>query len=190
MAAQYIIGNILDINQGVIAHQVNTSGHMGGGVAKALSDKFPDLEREYNAYIRDMIGNTKISLDDDLFHAADTLKLMGTMFPYVYDHQLTIANCFSQGGMFNHMFSHTSYDAIHSCFTNIEGCLVYPEIPVYVPFEYGCGIADGNWNIVKAILDSFEILDIKIVCRKEDIARHFSNDPLKISNFMKENNLN
>ena len=85
MAAQYIIGNILDINQGVIAHQVNTQGHMGGGVAKALSDKFPDLEREYAAYVRNMIGDVKISLDDDLFHAADTLKLMGTMFPYVYD---------------------------------------------------------------------------------------------------------
>ena len=88
------------------------------------------------------------------------------------------------------MFSHTSYDAIHSCFASIEKCLIYIDFPVYVPFEYGCGIADGNWNIVKAILDSFENLNIKIVCRKEDIARHFGKDPLKISNFMNENNLN
>ena len=45
-----IIGNILDVTHGVIAHQVNCRGVMGGGVAKVLRDKYPAMYENYRVY--------------------------------------------------------------------------------------------------------------------------------------------
>ena len=42
-------GNILNAKENIIVHQVNVQGIMGGGVARQLATKYPNLEKEYRA---------------------------------------------------------------------------------------------------------------------------------------------
>lgn len=147
------LGNILDVNKGIIAHQVNVFGVMGAGVAKSLSDKYSDLLNDYRE------GCLGVSLGHVDYHEVND--------------DLIIANCFSQlpkqsnpdmAGIL------TSYDAIYSCFLSIFN--KFNTETVYVPFQYGCGIAGGSWPIVKAILSQFP--NVELICREEDIVRYYS----------------
>lgn len=45
---QIVHGNLLDIESGIIAHQVNCKGVMGAGLAKQIRLKYPIV---YQAYI-------------------------------------------------------------------------------------------------------------------------------------------
>lgn len=145
---QYL-GNILDVKRGVIAHQVNLFGVMGAGVAKLLADTHPELLEEYRQ------GCFGAELGDVHFFNTET-------------ENLTIANCFSQRKRYVRG-SLTSYDAVLECFYRIVE--KYPYEHIFVPFQYGCGIANGIWPIVKATLSHFE--NVILVCRPEDIKSYY-----------------
>ena len=147
---QYL-GDILDVQSGVIAHQVNMFGTMGAGVAKLLAGHHEGLLESYQ---RGCIG---VELGNVHF------------FDGCENEDLVIANCFSQYKDYVRG-SLTSYDAILKCFTTISE--EHPHDNIYVPFQYGCGIANGIWPIVKAVLSQFE--RVIVICRPEDIKAYYA----------------
>lgn len=164
---QYVRGDLLSISEGVIAHQTNLYGSMGGGVALALATKYPTLQNIYGAFCK-----------------KNKVKLGQVQHVHVSD-DLTIANCFSQqlmpiadnGQPVPPKFGITSYDSIIRCFEYVD--YYRGKCEVYVPYLYGCGIAGGKWEIVLAILKEF---DFKVVVRYEDLAKVYGdNDKTKES---------
>lgn len=68
----HIVGNLVEIKSGIIAHQVNIFGVSGSGVVVAIKNKFSKWESEYSTYVNnkgkgstDLIGNTLIHSTSD-----------------------------------------------------------------------------------------------------------------------------
>lgn len=139
---KYYSGDLLKAKSDIICHQVNLQGVMGGGIALQISQRFPNCEIQYQEYVKS-VGNENLS---------------GKVFFY-QDKNVVIANCFSQDANFN-----TNYDWIKCCFTEIKRVALDNRFKtIGVPKNYGCGIANGDWNKVLNIFQSlFEYEDIEL----------------------------
>lgn len=127
-----INNNILNCNEEIIVHQVNCQGIMGAGVARQLSDKYKGLEENYNLFC-----NSK----DYAYN-----KLQGEVFKVNIDNK-TICNMFSQMPDFK-----TDYEAMKKALTKIKDMAKDLKLSVCMPYKIGCGIANGNWEMVEQII--------------------------------------
>ena len=50
---KYMLGDLLSVEEGIIAHQCNMYGVMGAGVARLLANKYEDLESSYREYCKE-----------------------------------------------------------------------------------------------------------------------------------------
>lgn len=135
-----ISGDLLEMTDGIICHQVNYLGVMGGGVAAAIRDKIltEDQYKKYVMYCK-QAGRTAL----------------GTVQFIACDNGLIVANMFCQddasarGGIEG--ASITSYEAMHRCLVRVRSVARLQAKRVYMPFHLGCGIAGGDWGMVKYI---------------------------------------
>lgn len=135
-------GNIMDINGGIICHQVNCKGVMGAGLAKSIADTYPNVLKSY----KDFCG--KFNYSEDL--------LGKTLFETVsydinYKPILIIANIFGQFdyGIYKQQ---TDYEALKYGLQQVQHVSETFNLDVYIPFKIGCGLGGGDWNIVKNII--------------------------------------
>lgn len=140
----YHNGDLLESGCDIICHQVNLQGVMGGGIARQIADRYPKCEKAYN----EVCLNNKHKLGKVHFHNTDN--------------GLIVANCFSQELNFD-----TNYYALKKCFKNIKDLALSKELKtIGVPFNYGCGIANGDWNkvlsIFKEIFEKEENIELQI----------------------------
>jgi len=111
-------------------------------VAKQLANKNKSLVEFYSLYC----NNFK--------HSYNNLK--GTV--HYYKDNKIIANCFSQKPNYD-----TDYEMIKKCFKEIKEFAIENELSICMPYKYGCGIANGNWEIVEdIIINIFDDYDITI----------------------------
>lgn len=124
-------GDCLSTMTDILLHQVNLDGIMGGGIALQIATKYPSVEREYTKYNNKVLGEV-------LFTKVDN---------YV------IGNCFSQDKNFN-----TDYEALKKCLEKVKKYMDINELySIAIPYKYGCGIANGDWDVVKKIfIDAFK----------------------------------
>lgn len=120
-----IDGDALCTDCSVLCHQVNLYRCMGGGIAKQIAECFPDVEKAYRNY-------DKAELGEVCFAKADN---------YV------VANCYSQDDF------ETDYIALAKCFATVNDYMdKHGFTTVAIPYHYGCGIADGDWDTVLSII--------------------------------------
>lgn len=120
-----LVGDALNNDCDVLCHQVNLEGVMGGGIALSIANRFPNVEKEYVFYNK---------------------KKLGEVF-FAKANEYVIANCFSQTESFD-----TDYDALAKCLDKVVEYLKKNNLhSVAIPYKYGCGIANGDWNTVKGI---------------------------------------
>lgn len=134
-------GNLLKVKEGMIIHQVNNCGKMGAGLAKQIREKYPEHYNDYitmyNHFLKDSPESKQIK------------TLLGKHVDTKYDN-LIVRGIFSQDG-YGRDKTYTSYEHLKTCLQNISKSKVDT---VYIPYELGCGLAGGDWNIVsKMILD-------------------------------------
>lgn len=140
-------GDILQAPENLICHQVNEYGSMGGGLALQIAIRFPEVEREYNNYC-------KIHKTDFLF---------GKWLLVGIDNGRYICNCFTQKD-FN-----TQYEAIKNIFSYLKELCIEANYSICIPYNYGCGISNGDWRIVESILiDIFDNYDITVYKLEEE----------------------
>lgn len=154
-----ITGDILNVKDGIICHQVNYFGVMGGGVAAAIAENLL-TETQYAAYVTycKQAGRT----------ALGTVQFLGC------SDGLIVANMFCQddararGGETGEAI--TDYGCMRRCFIRIRVMAQSLGKRVYVPRNIGCGIAGGDWDAVKFIMrDVFGAYPVEafILGRKE-----------------------
>ena len=131
--------DITTITEGIIAHQVNCTNHIGSGVAKALIAKWPIVKSSYHAWC-------------DIYTMEDRLK---TIQLIDVAENIYVANCFSQFDKGYDGKLYTDYTAIETCFKTLNQMnkTVFMT-QIYIPFNYGCGLGNGDWNIVSEIIDT------------------------------------
>ena len=128
--------DILTVEDGIILHQVNVYGVMGGGIAYYIAQKWPHVCKEYEDFCKEV----KDPFVKVFFSRAENKNVL----------ELFIANCFSQmerelNGTL------TDYNAVRKCFEFVKPYGNYQSI--HIPYQYGCGIAGGDWNIVVKIIE-------------------------------------
>lgn len=126
-------GNILNCDEDIIVHQVNVQGIMGGGVARQLADQFKGLEEEYSEYCKLYNNNYN--------------QLKGQVFKIMIQGKF-IMNMFSQKENFD-----TDYEMMQIALEEIKKYATSFNLSVAIPYGIGCGIANGDWNIVYKIIE-------------------------------------
>jgi O-acetyl-ADP-ribose deacetylase (regulator of RNase III) len=139
MNIEYVKGDLLQTEVKHIIHGCNSHGVMGSGVAKVLREKYPrayqDYNNVYNSYGLEL-GNVIVSVQDDgkVIHNAITQRDYGRDSSRVY----------------------VSYWAIAESFRKINQWgikeIALPKI--------GAGLANGDWNVISAIIEN-TLIDTK-----------------------------
>ncbi len=143
-------------NKGILVHQVNTFGVMGGGLAKSIKEKVLSPE-QYAAYQRKCAATPL----NELIGAVDFMKCPDGMW---------VANMFSQNTYCSRNGCFTNYEALYCCLKRVKVIASTHNVSVFIPYRLGCGIAGGDWSTVKIIVDNLyndETVEANIV-RLED----------------------
>lgn len=141
MKIQTKTGNLMHVKSGHIVHGCNAQGIMGSGVALAVKQEYPEAYESYLAHYR-----------------ATGLKL-GVAYPFKVNGQLKIWNAITQDG-FGGSVRNTSYDAIQTCFEQInfdinggrQGIVDSQPDEVHIPL-IGAARGGGNWEIIREIIE-------------------------------------
>lgn len=123
--------------QKIIAHVCNDRGGWGKGFVLALSQRWPEPERDFRAWWRGRAGND--------FGLGATRLVQVT--PDIW-----VANMVGQ-----HLTRPTAagppvrYDAIEECLTTLARTALHLEASVHMP-RIGCGLSGGTWNVIEPLI--------------------------------------
>lgn len=122
-----IYGNILEIKQGIICHQVNCQRKAGAGLALAIRTKWPYWFKEFSKYKNPMLGDILMT---------------------AVGHDLFVASLYAQEN-YGTDGRQTDYRALRTCFHKLRD----EQMQIYIPFKIGCGLGGGMWIIVSRIIE-------------------------------------
>jgi hypothetical protein len=129
--------NILDIEKGVICHQVNCQRIAGAGLAAQIAQKYPGW----------------------LKHFKSENPFLGSCIFYKANKELFIASIYGQKN-FGSVYGRngkkrqfTNYDALSNGL-GLVNSLVSSDFDIYIPKGIGCGLGGGSWEIVYQILQT------------------------------------
>lgn len=138
-----IVGNLLETDKcQVIVHQANLFHTFGAGIARAIRDKFPE------AFAADEATSHGETSKLGTYSVGKITNPRGTSIKF-------IVNLYSQNGI-GGQDRQTSYDAMVVGLTKLRDRLEARRdtLTLGIPFQLGCGLANGNWTIVRAIIES------------------------------------
>ena len=134
----------------VIGHQVNCFGVMGGGLALQIAHKWPDVLVKYQKYVNDFVWHSERS------------KILGhcQIIPVT---ECSIANLFGQYSTGPGL--QTDYPALLAALITLKTQMLMQRLKrLALPVNLGCGLAGGDWGIVRGIIeDVFENSDIQVI---------------------------
>ena len=136
---EIVEGNLLDVQHGIIVHQVNCLGVMGRGLAAQIRARYPSVFKEYHKLCK-----TKVGSEDELL---GTIQLV----PIKDNPALRVGNLFGQCS-FAGPGVHTNYDAVQTALEKLS-FINTRKLPVYFPYLMGCGLGGGDWGVIKSILE-------------------------------------
>ena len=141
---KYVTADMLDFSvdmPDMIIHQTNCEGRMGGGVAKSIKEKFPQVYVEYLEFIahKRFVGEN---------------NLLGQVFETnvrIGDNVVKFVDVFAQNSCSENTSLYpdgrfTSYDALHEKKKR--------PLNIWMPAKIGCVKGGGNLAIVTAIIKS------------------------------------
>lgn len=136
----------MQASEDIICHQVNCMGVMGGGIAKQIREKYPNVYEEYVKYIKE--------------HGA--LNCLGSWQLVSIKNKKSIANVFGQY-RFGRNKQYTDYDALSSSLSGVLKVAIEFNKSIAIPFNIGCGLAGGSWPFVYSMIeDIFQDYDVTL----------------------------
>ncbi|MDM5298201.1 macro domain-containing protein [Bacillus pumilus] len=135
-------GDILNTTKNIVCHQVNCKGVMGAGLAKQIKSKYPNVYKEYKRLCENQ------NIENKLLGATQFVDVSGNK---------TIANLFAQYS-YGVKTRQTDYEAMKLCLNSLNSIIKtdyskYKGCSIAMPYGIGCGLAGGDWNIVKQMID-------------------------------------
>jgi O-acetyl-ADP-ribose deacetylase (regulator of RNase III) len=140
----YVIeGNLLESECGIIIHQANCQGRMASGIAKQIVHLYPsvaDADRQYHIPVGDRkrMGHTSHAWVDGPYGRLLVVNLYGQFY-------------YGKG-------LQTEYEAFKRGLRSILARIDILEkknntrYKIGLPFNVGCGLAGGDWDIVFEII--------------------------------------
>jgi len=137
-------GNLLDTDAQIICHQVNPYGIMGGGVARQIKEKWPQVFEAYADYCK---GMPEAELLGDILSVPIVDNDTRDDLRY-------ICNLFGQTDK-------TDYKALQTCLNSVR--VLHGDKSIAMPYKIGCGLGGGDWDIVYTMIeDCFEGCDVTL----------------------------
>lgn len=136
--------DLLTIEEGIIAHQVNCKFVMGSGVALGIRQKWPIVFTQYET-IKKFYPVSRMYLG---LCQLVTVEQGDAELP-----KLVVANVFGQDG-FNAKGQNaicTDYEAVEKAFERLAAYRQGRQ--VYIPYKMGCDRARGEWGTYSEIID-------------------------------------
>lgn len=136
----YKKGDLLKSKCNIICHQVNCQGVMGSGIAKQIRELYPKVYEEYKKFVQET-GSSGC-------YGMVQLSPIGQNY--------YIANIFTQYNFLPRTINHTNYALFRLACQNLKKHLRLNELTYYkigFPDHIGCGLAGGDWDIVKEIIE-------------------------------------
>lgn len=131
-------GDLLASDCEVICHQTNCKGAMGRGVAACIRSVYPEA---YQA----LRGR---------FERGEAMVGEVDFVPTVRDGVLRyIVNCYGQNEYFPRGVVHTDYLGLRRCFQKIKFEFKDKDVTIGFPYNIGCGLAGGDWDVVSKIIE-------------------------------------
>ena len=125
-----IYGNLLDIEQGIVVHQVNCKYIMGAGLTAQICKKYP---RHYADYM-------------------SRIPHLGGLVITQINSQLYVIGIYGQDG-YGRDRQYTDYAALQRGLCAVQTFSENHDLPVYLPYGIGCGLAGGKWSVVEEIIE-------------------------------------
>jgi O-acetyl-ADP-ribose deacetylase (regulator of RNase III) len=136
-------GNLLDSSAPVIAHGCNCFNVMGAGVALAIRNKYPEV---YKADLETVRGDrNKLGTFTKAQVEAEPIKIIYNLYTQ-----------YSMGGDKVHL----DYQALETSFEAMIIDLKKNKAlrsPIVAIPRIGCGLAGGNWDVVKEIIQNLAV---------------------------------
>lgn len=139
-----IDGDILD-QRGIICHQTNCRHVCGAGLALQIAKKYPAWEEMFK-------------------QQSSAVASLGHVWVYGYPPlhdppRQIIASLYAQDDYGRQKGRcYTDYDSFGSCLKELflwRQSVGLQEMPVYFPWGIGCGLAGGDWMIIKTYLEIY-----------------------------------
>ena len=132
--------DLLKIDKGIICHQTNCVGVMGGGIALQIRNKWPNVYKQY-------VNECEPFKNDPRY-------LLGHVQDIVINDKLIIVNCFGQTFPGHGLM--TDYDVWDKILDKLRDIRNHFHLDLHFPWMIGCGLAGGNWDVMfKKIYDKF-----------------------------------
>ncbi len=149
-------GDLLELKSGILVHGCNCHGVMGGGIARLIRNKWPEV---YNAYkSRHAKGGLQlgdvVSVGHQKLHADRTLSKHLHSLTASLPEQLIVVNAMTQfdfGSDPDRVY--VDYDAIFASFARVRMLARDSGLSVHFPL-IGCGLAQGKWEEVSARIEA------------------------------------
>jgi O-acetyl-ADP-ribose deacetylase (regulator of RNase III) len=150
-------GNVLDVPTGIIVHGCNCHGVMGGGIAKSIKDKWPDVFHAYRA--RYETWGLGLRLGDVVAVAGQSnwspeqSRLIDAASGQLPD-KLIVVNAMTQFDFGRDPdVVYVNYRAVFRAFARVRILAKSTGLPVHFPL-IGCGLANGNWDKVGPAIEA------------------------------------
>ena len=151
MIVKEIKGSILDAPQLFIAHGVNCQNKMGSGVAKVLFENHPKIKTQYHEFC------------DYVTKEYSSTELLGMADPVICETKI-IFNCFTQFKYGYDGSLYLNYEALEECLSEVVERMRYIGGKELAIPKIGCGLAGGDWEKVKKIINeqTSDIIDVYV----------------------------
>ena len=140
---EYVKGNLLDVQSGIIVHGCNAQGVMGSGVALAVKNKYPECFEEYKTeYVQYGLNLGDIIWWNNDLDGTKNLSVSSMLF---------IANAITQQN-YGTDRRHVNYWAIANVFKEVIRQATNTKSVVHFP-KIGAGLGGGRWEIIEEIIN-------------------------------------
>jgi O-acetyl-ADP-ribose deacetylase (regulator of RNase III) len=143
---KYRKGDLLDNIKpnDVIVHCCNDVGGFGAGFAKALSDKYPKVQKKFFEWAR-----TKDDEDTDYVLG----NIQSVALKTADNHTFYVVNMIGQHGVISRDNPHPiRYYALGRAMENVSD--VFDDLQFrYIAPKFGAGLAGGNWECIESLIN-------------------------------------
>ncbi|GKS11223.1 Appr-1-p processing protein [Paenibacillus chitinolyticus] len=134
MSVKIVQGNLMEATEDIIGHQVNCMGVMGAGLAKLIKRDYPEVFKQYKQ------------------SCSNKGELLGRCQIVSTKNEKCIANLFGQYG-YGVQKRHTDYIALRGALNELMSLAMKSGQSIALPYNIGCGLAGGDWDIVGQIIE-------------------------------------
>lgn len=126
--------DLLNIEHGIVTHQVNCKGVMGAGLAKSLRNQYPNIYPRYHEFC------------SASYFRPGMIQLVRQ------SERLFICNLAGQDG-YGRDRRYTDYEALTIALPKLREASEMKGLPVYIPYMMGCKLGGGDWAIVSSLIE-------------------------------------